>query len=487
MLPRVCIVGSGTSGLVTAILFNSLFPKMKITVISSKEIGIIGVGEGSTEHWRQYFQDPCNIDVNHMIRHTAATHKYGIKFENWTTHTPAYYHSISGDGIGPNHFNASYAFAHFNDWLLTPAMITHLDNNKVVDDKQNPHKTTNQFHFDTFKLNSYLTRMAEDRGVIFGEGKVVAVERNSENGFITAITTDTKLKCEADFFIDASGFNRVLMSQLIDNDEFVSYRKYLPCDSAAVFPTPPDESGSIRPYTRARAMPNGWMWEIPTQERRGNGYVFASDFCSDDQAVKELSEAHGREIQPAKIIKFKSGYFKNGLLFNCASVGLSSSFVEPLEATAITTSIQQARMIASMLPTFHIGHTAQSKHYHQRYESLLENIVTMISLHYISDRTDTEMWRAQQHAELPETLAMLLELWKERMPEQFDVPMFGYEMFASAHLWHVAQGQGVLDKNVALAQLNAYLSHEPCAKHYADKKTEQARLKKIDHALLFKA
>lgn len=288
------------------------------------------------------------------------------------------------------------------------------------------------------------------------------------------------------FYVDASGFNRVLMSKLTDNDEFVSYRKYIPCDSAAVFPTPLDESGKIHPYTRARAMPNGWMWEIPTQERRGNGYVFASDFCSDEQAVKELSEAHGKEVEPAKIIRFKSGYFKNGILFNCAGVGLASSFVEPLEATAISTSIQQARMIASILPTFKLGHKAQIKQYQMRYESLLDNIVTMISLHYISDRTDTEMWRAQQNAERPETLNTLLELWRERMPEMWDIPQFGFELFLSPHLWHVAQGQGLLDKDVALAQLNAYCSHGPASKMFAAQKHEQLRLKKIDHALLFK-
>lgn len=487
MLPRVCIVGSGTSGLVTALLFQSFFPNMKITVISSKEIGIIGVGEGSTEHWRHNFQQPCNIDVNEMIRECAATHKYGIKFENWTTHTPYYYHSISGESVGPNSFNATYSFAHFNDWLLTPAMITHLENNKVVDNPQNPHMTTNQFHFDTFKLNTYLTKLAASRRITLAEGKITKIERNPENGHITAVLTDTNLKCDADFFIDASGFHRVLMSQLTQNDEFVSYRKYLPCDSAAVFPTLPDESGQIRPYTRARAMPNGWMWEIPTQERRGNGYVFASDFCSDEQAVKELSEAHGKNIEPARIIKFKSGYFKNGILFNCASVGLASSFVEPLEATAITTSIQQARMIASLLPTFLTRNEAQVKQYATRYENLLENIVTMISLHYMSDRTDTEMWKAQQHAELPETLKVLLELWKERMPEKYDVPYYGHEMFLSEHLWHVAQGQGILSKDIALEQLNAYCSHKACAKIYTGKKMDQAKQRKIDHALLFKA
>lgn len=482
----VCIVGSGTSGLVAALIFKSMFPNMDVTVISSKEIGIIGVGEGSTEHWRHFFQQPCGIDANHMVANTAATHKYGIKFENWTTHTPVYYHSISGESHGPNNFNAVYSFAHFNDWLLTPAMLTHLDDDRVVDEQVNPHGTTNQFHFDTFKLNQYLTNIAQSRGVTFGEGKVTRVERNPENGFITSVFTDTNIKCSADFFVDASGFNRVLISKLTENDEFVSYRKYLPCDSAAVFQTPLDESGKIHPYTRARCMPNGWMWEIPTQERRGNGYVFASDFCSDEQAVKELSEAHGKEIEPARIIRFKSGYYRNGLLFNCAAIGLSSSFVEPLEATAISTSIQQARMIASMLPTFSIGHAKQSEQYQKRYESLLENIVTMVSLHYISDRSDTEMWIAQQNTELPETLKFLLELWKERMPEKHDVPLFGYELFFAEHFWHVAQGQGLLDKSVALEQLNAYCSHNPCAKIYASKKMEQARLRKIDHALLFK-
>lgn len=117
----------------------------------------------------------------------------------------------------------------------------------------------------------------------------------------------------------------------------------------------------------------------------------------------------------------------------------------------------------------------------------MENIVTMIALHYISDREDTEMWRAQKKAELPETLSSLLSLWRERMPEKYDVPVFGYELFLSEHLWHVAQGQGVLSKEVALDQLNAYCSHVPCGRIYASKKAEQARLKKIDHAALFKA
>lgn len=487
MQKNICVVGSGTAGLLAAIILKGHFPRYSFTVVSSSKIGIIGVGEGSTEHWRIHFQDRHNIDVAEMVEQCAATHKYGIRFENWTNHTPDYFHSVSGGEVGPNHFAANYAFAHENGILLTNSMIAHLYNNKIPLNKENPHNGVNQFHFDTFKLNKYLTRVAESRGIKFIDDEVSSLKRNSEDGFIESINLSSGISVSADFFIDASGFSRVLMSKLVDDEkDFESYRKYLPCDSAAVFQTPLDESGQIRPYTRARAMPSGWMWEIPTQERRGNGYVFASDFCSDEQAVKDISVAHGKDIEPARIIRFKSGYYKTGIAYNCATVGLSSSFVEPLEATAISTAIQQARMLTSVLSVFKKESSSVVKHYNIQFNSLMENIVTMVALHYISDRNDTEMWREQQNLDKPELLKYLLEIWSERCPEMYDYPLFGYELFHSAHLWHVAQGQGVIPRDVATEQLNSFGSRNPAARIMADKKSEALKLRLVDHASIFK-
>ena len=489
MQKHICIVGSGTAGLITAITARGFFPLYKITVVSSSSIGIIGVGEGSTEHWRQYFTGPHGIDVNEMVRECAATHKYGIRFENWTNHTPDYFHSVSEGGFGPNDYYSNYAFSLENDWLLTAAANSdHLWENQVIEteNKLDQHLMTNQFHFDTFKLNEYLKRVASDRDIALHEGIVEKIERDQENGFITSISTNTGLNIAADFYIDATGFHRALMSKLVEEDTFISYRDFLPTDSAAVFPTPPDESGEIRPYTRARALANGWVFEIPTQERRGNGYIFASDFCSDEQAVKELSEAYGREITPARIIRYKSGYFKHSFEFNCASVGLASSFVEPLEATSISTSIQQARMICAVLPTFGPSSVKQVEHYRKTFESLMDNILTMISLHYISDREDSDMWIAQKNAKLPDTLSYLLELWKERIPLDTDIPRFGYELFATPHLWHVAQGQGVLSKETASMGLDAYQSRQPITKHYSSLRTMSIQRKRIPHAAIFK-
>jgi len=45
------IVGSGTAGLISAIMLRQAFPLSKVTIVSSSTIGIVGVGEGSTEQF----------------------------------------------------------------------------------------------------------------------------------------------------------------------------------------------------------------------------------------------------------------------------------------------------------------------------------------------------------------------------------------------------------------------------------------------------
>jgi len=488
-MKKIVVCGSGTAGLITAIYLRNVFPKFDIVVVSSEKIGIIGVGEGSTEHWRQ-FCEQSGMNKLEMVNRCDATHKYGIYYENWTKHTPRYFHSISLEPIAINGYYGNYSYALENSMLLTNVTSHHLHDNMVVDGSiEEIHNHTNQFHFDTFKLNNYLTDIASSRGVMFIEGEILSVSQNTETGWVESINlNDNRTITDTDFIVDATGFSRAIMGKVLPDDEFISYRKYLPCDRSAVFPTPRQEDGQIRPYTRARAMPSGWMFEIPTQSRRGNGYIYSSDFCSDEQAVKEIKEIHGEDIEP-RIIKWKSGYYKTQVFKNVACTGLASSFIEPLEATSISTSIIQARMISSLIPTFNPDSVAMVKQYDKRFKALMDNALSMIALHYISDRTDSEMWASQQSAEIPEPLAELLELWKERTPHHFDIPKFhegGYELFSSAHFWHVAQGQGVLNREAATAELNAYCSRIEMQKSFSDLAASRMTVKVVPHASIFK-
>ena len=79
----VIVVGGGNAGLISALIFQASFPKIKIRVIRSSNIGTIGVGESSTEHFGD-FCEYCGIPKLDMILKAKATFKNGVYFDGWS-------------------------------------------------------------------------------------------------------------------------------------------------------------------------------------------------------------------------------------------------------------------------------------------------------------------------------------------------------------------------------------------------------------------
>ena len=445
------IVGSGTAGLLAAIMLRQAFANSPITIISSSKIGIVGVGEGSTEHWREFMQ-LCDIPLEQMIVKTSATHKYGIRFEGWSGSFPDYFHSVSGDetlfgwGLYPT-YSGILESGHS---LTSQTSSVGLVQNKIR--RENLHANTNQYHFDTFKLNNYFTELCFKRAIKMIDGDVASISRDPSNGNIRSVTLDGGLEVSADFWIDASGMSRVLMTHL-NSSHWNSFSDYLLVDSAIAAPSAAWDEG-IRPYTRAIAKEAGWVWEIPTQERRGNGYVYCSKFISDDEAISTLDKHVGGLQTSPRSFRFDAGHLKNVWTNNCLAVGLAAAFVEPLEATSIGSTIQQLRFAIPYLASYQPEHKASQRHYNKLFTSMMDNILTMIRLHYVSDKRDTPFWQACAEMKINDSLQELLDLWQERTPCRHDVASIHGEMFHAPHLFHVAQGQGVLNPDVATTMID---------------------------------
>jgi tryptophan halogenase len=141
-------------------------------------------------------------------------------------------------------------------------------------------------------------------------------------------------------------------------------------------------------------MKHGWMWIIPTCERFGCGYVFDSDSCSEEQAKEEINQVFGKEIETNKAIKFEAGRFEKMRTNNCASIGLSSGFVEPLEATSLMLAA-----VSLFISTPYIfmpkgkRREGSIKTTNRLYGDLNDRILDFLMFHYISSREDTEFWK----------------------------------------------------------------------------------------------
>src|SRR6202171_5666029 len=85
-LRRIMIVGGGTAGWMAAlILARTLIEQgVEITVVESPNVGIIGVGEGSTP-WLRGFFDSLDIEEAEWMPECHATYKCGITFDKWST------------------------------------------------------------------------------------------------------------------------------------------------------------------------------------------------------------------------------------------------------------------------------------------------------------------------------------------------------------------------------------------------------------------
>lgn len=472
-----CVVGSGTAGLITSIILRQAFPYSPITNVSSSKIGIVGVGEGSTEHWRM-FMEQCNIGVEELIKNTGATHKYGIRFENWTEKRPDYFHSVSGgEEIQSWGLIGEYlSFIEENKTITSQMGSVGLVQNKII--REGLHGNTNQFHFDTFLLNDFLVGVCFKRMIKFVDDEIAGLTFDI-NGYIESALLVSGDKISADVWIDATGFKRDIMSK-IGNNTWESFSKYLLVDSAIAFPTESDPSGQIRPYTRARAASSGWMWEIPTQSRRGNGYVYSSAHITEEQAVHEARAMSGySDIQPARSFKFDPGYYKKQWYKNCVSVGLASSFVEPLEATSIGSTIIQAMHIAQYCSSYVRGAEKMIFDYNCKMESMMLNIRDMIRLHYISDKQNTEFWKDVALMPIPDSLQHLLELWSERAPGHHDIPHNGLNMFVSRHMVHVAQGQNLIPAKPSNLAMDRF-----CIRSIVEKNSDNIRLSRYSRELV---
>ncbi len=436
MIKKLTILGGGTSGLVSAIILKSLYRKLDITIVKSSDIGIIGVGEGSTEHWSRFMQI-AGISVYELLRETDATFKTGIKFVNWNGDNDYYFHSVHSAFLKETPTGISYPYLG-----LIAEGRTHHDLIPETIHKSIHHEplegTVNQFHFNTMKLNDFLIKQCLSREIKIIDDTVDDVILD-ETGHVLELV-GKKDKYPADFFIDCSGFKRIISSKL--GAKWINCSDYLPMNSAFAFPTERNEE--IISHTLSTAMSSGWMWRIPTTERFGNGYVYCDKFISDDQAIQEAQSVFSKPIEIAKTFKFTAGYVDKFWIKNCVALGLAGSFVEPLEASSIGTSIQQAIGLANSLFNYQRNDQSIIDKYNDEFEAVAKNIIDFVQLHYITKRDDTEFWKYCKNLKLTEFNEKTLGSFKQAgvNPNFFARP---YLLFRDVNWLLVMHGLGMLN------------------------------------------
>ncbi|OYY92135.1 MAG: tryptophan halogenase [Sphingomonas sp. 28-66-16] len=448
---RIVILGGGTAGWMAATLFAQAWGRMKgtgqaeVTVIESPEIGIIGVGEGSTPQLRAFFAHIGIAERDWMPR-CHATYKAGIAFHGWSERPgyAAYFHPFATD-LDVHSQDAFFTHAAARrggydldahpDRFFLPALLAR-DRLAPIPADNFPFDIGYGYHFDAHLVGAVLRDHARSIGVTHLERRVTEV-RIGADGNVSELVTAEGEAIGGDLFVDSSGFASVIAQQAL-GVPFRSFADTLFNDSAVVMPTPADPGG-INVHTKATALSAGWAWDIPLTSRTGNGYVYASGYVSADAAETELRGHLGLldSAVAARHLKMKVGRIEHSWAGNCLAVGLSQGFIEPLEATAL--HLVQAT-VEGFIDAYQQGDFSPRHRdaFNARIAARYEGVRDYIVCHYrLNQRTDTPYWRdnAANNA-LSGSLKALLHCWFTGGDLVAEVDGQGIAGYYSAISWH---------------------------------------------------
>ena len=392
-ISSIVVLGAGSAGLMAALTLKRKVPQLAVRVVRSPDIGIIGVGEGTTVVFPRHFFEYLKMKPRDFYAEAEPTWKMGLRFL-WGPRKEFYYtfsfefekrlHELSR--------NNGFYYSDECPWLgHASAFMAH---NKVFPRRPDglPQFHNNHaFHIENKKLVAWLENRCRDHGV----GILDATVRAEKGGDgIGSLVTENGEHITADLFVDASGFRSELLSRAL-GEPFRSYQDALFCDRAVIGGWPRTEE-PILPYTTAETMDAGWCWQIEHEHFINRGYVYSSGYISDDAALAEFMRKNPKLATAPRVVKFRSGRYERSWVGNVVGIGNAVGFVEPLEATALQVISVEASTLADSLLDSLCEPTPSLIRLYNRYNGdQWDDIRNFLAVHYkFNTRIDTPFWRA---------------------------------------------------------------------------------------------
>ena len=404
---KIVILGGGSAGWMTASTLVKAFPKSNITVIESPNIKTVGVGEstlGQINNWLDFLE----IKDEDFMPFTNATYKLSIRFENFYK-------------LGDKGFHYPFGFPFENDELgnkefwffkkkllpktpiqdyansISPQMAL-VNNNVIFKNEKGELPNFNfkyhvAYHFDASKFGEWLKEYyCKPKGVKYIKEEIKSIETNNDG------IKSLNKKHFANLFIDCTGFKSLLLDKTL-KEPFNDYTDLLPNNSAwATSVAYKDKKNELKPYTNCTALKNGWVWNIPSWDKIGTGYVYSDKYISDEKALKEFKkylDSKNTDYSKSKFnnIKMRVGIHERIFVKNVCAIGLSAGFIEPLESNGLLSVHEFLKHLVKILKRGVVSQWDKDN-FNFTCKTFFDEFAEFVSFHYcLSSRTDSKYWK----------------------------------------------------------------------------------------------
>ncbi len=423
---NIVIVGGGSAGWMTAATLIKAFPNKKITVIESKNIPTVGVGESTVFEFADWLHF-LDIDKKDFISFTNASFKFGIGFTNFLEEkSDTFYYPFGSPNLNDTVLG-------LDDWVYLKSIDQSISNKDYVDYyyPQSKCLDTNKV---VLEYNENLYPFRPDRDVVYqidasrfglwlaekyaipkGVTRIydTITKINGDEHGIKSVITETGLEIFADLFIDCSGFKSILLGSFM-KEKFIDTKDILPNNKAWFGPVQyTDKEKELQTFTNCTGLKNGWVWNTPLWSRIGTGYVYSDEFIDDDGALQEFKNHldskdmiiydpdRSKKMEFRKI-EIKNGYYERPWVKNVVGIGLAHGFLEPLESTGLFLIHSTLLKLVNALERENVT-SWDINGFNKVVIEMFKESFDFVALHYaLSKRDDSDYWRSITSKEYPE-------------------------------------------------------------------------------------
>jgi len=340
---RIAIVGAGTAGAFAGAWAKKNFPDATVTQIYSKDIPTIGVGESVTPHVWAFLQH-FGVDQSQWMKEINSEFKLSNCFEGWTAKDQHFGFTYNKSLKDINDYDFEKYIARTDEPSILDVAVKLNQENTITDFQSSWYELYNHMiankvpeytkqifatshHIDAQSISNWvMENISKPLGVQFIEGTVSNIKTN--NNGIESVTVEGN-NIQADFWLDCTGFNRILMNEV--GADFVRYENNK-VNSSWVMPVARKDA---KYYTRSIRNEYGWQFKISLQHRIGTGIVYSDEYFNDNEVLKYFKSIETDGLVEPRLLKWTPGRLKNPRVGNVFAIGMAAGFVEPMEANAL--------------------------------------------------------------------------------------------------------------------------------------------------------